>query len=91
MDYTISNFNLCKIKIVLDILNIYDPVGMGNLVGENEYEIEAMEIANRSFILCIDELSQYIQDVFKFWYGGEIIDDSICFNIAKDIKAKISL
>ena len=68
-------------------MNKYDIIGVGACL-DNEYEREAIEITNRVQILSEDKLAQYIRQVFKFWFGEDLLptNDSIFKLMAIEIK-----
>ena len=85
--YQISDYNLNHIRIVLDVLNKYDPMSLSTLIGSNEYEIEAIDIGGRATAVE-GYLTTYIQDSFWFWFEATL-DIDLCLKMAKEIKEKI--
>ena len=83
--YQISDYRLNHIRIVLDVLNKYDPMGAA-LVGSNEYEIEAIDIGGRATAVE-GYLATYIQDSFWFWFEVTLGMD-LCLKMAKRLKIK---
>ena len=77
-----------KYDVVLDILAKYDPVGLADLCGKNEYSIEAIDIANRAGVLEVDDLAEWCKEVFLFWFSkcGNNVN---WHDMATEIKEKI--
>jgi hypothetical protein len=74
---------------VLEIISKYDPLGLIEFgLHENEYMTESIDIANRVSVLEVNELSQYIKDVFEFWFYKNCISDKTRIAIAKEIKSE---
>jgi len=88
--YQISEYHSDRIEAVLNILAKYDIMGIGDYCSKDEYEIEAIEIANRSEITTLEELSLYIKEVFKFWFN-EDVNKLLCDEIADDIREQLTL
>ena len=84
MDYTISNYILNNIRITLNVLNKYDPMGLATLVGSNEYEVEAIDIGVKAGAITSKYLAECIRESFYFWFSIKI-DKEICQKIARDI------
>lgn len=74
-------------KKVYEIVNKYDLIGIA-FVADDEYEPEAIEIANRANILSEDKLAEYIRQVFEFWFGAGLIPkhEAVYKNMAIEIK-----
>ena len=85
--YQISDYYLNHIRIVLDVLNKYNPIGLATFVGSTEYEIEAIDIGGRASA-AEGYLATYIQDSFWFWFEATL-DIDLCLEMAKEIKERI--
>lgn len=77
-----------KYDVVLDILAKYDPVGLIDWCGRNEYSIEAIDIANRADVLEVDDLAEWCKEVILFWFS-EYGDSVNWHDMATEIKEKI--
>lgn len=88
--YQMSDYILDHIRIVMGILNKYDPMGIA-IIDESEYEIEAIDIGNRASVLQTDCLAEYIRSVFTFWFDKSLwtLNEETCLEMAKEIKEKI--
>ena len=75
-------------EIVLDVLEKYDPYNLADLCGKEEYDIEAVEIANR---VNYDEkrLADWCKEVFKNWLYDNGTSDKKWLIIAKEIKTQV--
>jgi len=85
--YQISGNDLNCIRIILDVLNKYDPMGLATFIGSEEYSIEAIDIAGRASAVE-GYLATYIQDSFWFWFEATL-DIDLCLEMAKEIKERI--
>ena len=86
--YQLSDYVSNNIKITLDVLNKYDPIGIATTVNESEYEMEAIDIGNRAGIITIECLTRYIGEVFLFWFD-EAPKAEICLHMALEINERI--
>lgn len=86
--YQISAYTLNHIKIVLDVLHKYDPIGVATVGNESEYEPEAIDIGNKCSVVTTEYLALYIRDCFNFWFN-EKLNLELCEKMAKEIKEKI--
>ena len=57
--YQLSDYTLNHIKIVLDVLHKYDPIGVATTINESEYEPEAIDIGNKCGMVTTEYLSIY--------------------------------
>lgn len=73
---------------IYQVIEKHDPAGIA-WVSEDEYESEAIDIANRANVLSEEELATYIYEVFVFWLTETVIkkDKAIYQQMAKEIKA----
>lgn len=75
-------------KEIYRIIEKYDPAGIA-YVSEDEYKSEAIDIANRAYVLSEEKLAEYIYEVFVFWFTAIVVkeDKAIYQQMAKEIKA----
>lgn len=74
------------IEVVIDVLGKHDPYRIIELILDKyEYGLEAVEIANRVFVLNEVDLAKWCEEVFAFWLY-RIRDDEMWLMIAKEIK-----
>lgn len=74
---------LANIEKVTSILHEIDPMGFES--DQGEYEVEAIEIANRSFALDTKQLAWHVKNVFDFWFFKDALRMDTCVKIATRI------
>lgn len=74
---------------VNEILNKFDPL---NLIGDdecakdsNEYDLEAIDIANRAPYIPADKMPEFVKSVFDFWFDNQGITYEMAEAIAEEI------
>lgn len=81
---------------IVEIINLWDPIGLFPMAPRDEYEIECEEIyfflKNNIGIKEI-ELSKKIDDIFRKRFGGDVYSKEAqkkCFDVSRKILKEIN-
>ena len=78
------------LKKILEIINSWDPINIGEICPQDEYLLEAGEIEkflNKNADISVKQLSKFISNLFSEKFGNDIfsIDENKIIEISKEI------